>query len=217
MMLETLVVGALQVNCYVLGAPGSGQAIVIDPGDNPAGILKVLRDRELKLVQIVATHGHFDHVLAARPLQEATGAPFYINRADLPALAAMRRTAISWLGIDPGEAPAVDGDLFADHSLSLDDIVLEIRATPGHSPGGVSLVDHTGKRIFTGDALFAGSIGRTDMPGGDAKVLLTSIQEQILSLPDEYVVLPGHGPATTVGQERRSNPFLDPAAFDFWL
>jgi hydroxyacylglutathione hydrolase len=216
MLLDTLVVGALQVNCYILGSETTGRALVIDPGDNAPAILNALRQRRWRLTHILATHGHFDHLLAARPLQEATGAPLYIHPAEQPLLQALRQTALAWLGTDPGEPPEIGGELQPGTTLSFDDMALEIRATPGHSPGGVSLVDAAGRRVFTGDALFAGSVGRTDLPGGDARVLLNSIRDELISLPADYTVLPGHGPATTVGHEQRTNPFLDPAAFDFW-
>ncbi len=217
MILESLVVGALQVNCYILGSEHSRKALVIDPGDNAPAILAALQRHALTLVSILATHGHFDHVLAARPLQEATGAAFYIHPADRPEVQAMRQVAQAWLGADPGEPPAIGGDLLPGIMVELDDIALEVRSTPGHSAGGVSLVDRPGRRVFTGDALFAGSIGRTDLPGGDARTLLDGIRSQIISLPEDFAVLPGHGPASTVGREARSNPFLDPAAFDSWL
>ncbi len=216
MVLETLVVGALQVNCYILSWPHVREAVVIDPGDNAPAILKALQRHSLKLTHIVATHGHFDHLLAAQPLQAATGAAFYMHPADMPLLGAMQQTARAWLGIDPGPAPEVTGDLQAGQTLRFADTEIEVRATPGHSPGGVSLIDRAGKRVFTGDALFAGSIGRTDLAGGDPQALINSIRQELLSLPDDYAVLAGHGPVSTIGRERRSNPFLDPAAFDFW-
>jgi glyoxylase-like metal-dependent hydrolase (beta-lactamase superfamily II) len=184
MISERLVVGALQVNCYVLGSEHSRQAIVIDPGDNTASILAALRRHDLTLIHILATHGHFDHVLAARSLQEATQATFYLHPADRPLLQAMQETALAWLGSDPGQPPEVSGDLEPGQTFCLDDIALEVRATPGHSPGSVSLVHTASQRVFTGDALFAGSIGRTDLPGGSVQVLLNGIRDQILSLPD---------------------------------
>ena len=217
MILDTVVVGVLQVNCYVLGSPRTRQGVVIDPGDNAGAVLHVLEQHHLRLTHILATHGHFDHVMAARALQDKTGAGFYIHPADQPLLGLMRQTAQAWLGTDPGAAPEVTGELAPGEKIQLDDCELGIYATPGHSPGGVTLVDDAGQRAFTGDALFAGSIGRTDLPGGDARLLLNSLQNEILKLPDQYAILPGHGPASTIGQERRTNPFLDPAAFDFWL
>ncbi len=209
MIVETIVVGALQVNCYLLGCERAQQAIVIDPGDNPAAILRALQRYGLSLAKIIATHAHFDHVLAARRLQEATGAAFQLHPADRPLLAAMQRTTLAWMGYDPGEPPQVNGGLTEGEIITAGDMALEVRATPGHSPGGVTLVDHAGRRAFTGDALFAGSIGRTDLHGGNLELLLASIQAQILSLPDDYAVLPGHGEASTVGAERRGNPFLE--------
>ncbi|PKO23200.1 MAG: MBL fold metallo-hydrolase [Chloroflexi bacterium HGW-Chloroflexi-1] len=217
MILETIIVGALQANCYVCGCARTRQAVVIDPGDNASAIIETLGRHNLSLSRIVATHAHFDHVLAAQSLQEVTGAPFYIHPADRPILAAMRQTTLAWMGYDPGELPQVSGDLTAGDVITIGDLALEVRPTPGHSPGGVTFVDYAGRRAFTGDALFAGSIGRTDLPGGAIETLLAGIRSQILSLPDDYAVLPGHGPASTVGEERRTNSFLmHPSSFEFW-
>lgn len=209
MILETLPVGMLAVNCYILGCARTRQAVVIDPGDRAGAILSVLARHGLALNRILTTHGHFDHLLAVRALSEQTGAPFYIHRAERPLVAAMGRTCRSWLGYDPGEPPAIAGDLTPGELVQVGDISLEVRHTPGHSPGSVTFVAHSGRSAFTGDALFAGSIGRTDLPGGDLRTLLAAIRGQILSLPDDYAVLPGHGEASTVGEERLNNPFFD--------
>ena len=217
MIVETVVVGALETNCYVLGSERTRQAIVIDPGDDPSEILDVLRRHRLSLERLVVTHAHFDHLLGARPLQEATGAPFYLPAADRPLLGAMQRTAIAWTGRDPGEPPEVRGEIVPGAALFVGDLSLEVRETPGHSPGGVIFVDHAGRRAFTGDTVFAGSIGRADLPGGNLEILLESIRSQILSLPDDYSLLPGHGPSSTVMEERVSNPFLmTPSSLDHW-
>ncbi len=208
MVIETIPVGALQVNCYVLGCETLRQAIVIDPGDEAEAILAALAQHGLNLTCILATHAHFDHLLACRELQERTGASFHLHPADRPLLATLRRTCMAWLGYDPGPPPDITGDLTPGETLQAGGIALEVRHTPGHSPGSVTLVDHAGRRAFTGDALFAGSIGRTDLPGGDMRTLLDSIRAQILSLPDDYAVLAGHGEASSVGDERRGNPFL---------
>jgi hydroxyacylglutathione hydrolase len=216
MIVEAVVVGALQVNCYVLGCEETRQAVVVDPGGNVRAIQGTLRKHGLTLAQIVATHAHYDHVVGARALQEATGAPFRLHPGDVSLLAGMRPMARAWEGIDPGEPPDATSDLLPGHELTFGAQVLEVRSTPGHSPGSVSLIDHAGHRAFTGDALFAGSIGRTDLPGGDMDTLLKSIRRELLSLPDDYQVLPGHGPGSTIGQERRRNPFLVEEADDRW-
>lgn len=213
MALYTLPVGMLQVNCYVLGCERTGEAIVIDPGDDAPGILALLARHGLKLSRVLATHAHFDHLLACRPLQEATGASFHLHAADRPLLIAMRRTCIAWLGYDPGEPPAPDGELLPGEIVRAGDVALEVRHTPGHSPGGVTFVEHANRRAFTGDALFAGSVGRTDLPGGSQSALLRSIRREILILPDDYAVLSGHGEPSSVGEERQSNPYLDPGAW----
>jgi len=208
MILETVIVGALGTNCYILGCERTRQAIVIDPGDDPSDILGALRRHRLAVERLVVTHAHFDHLLAARTLQETLGAPFYLSAADRAELRAMRPTAMMWIGRDPGEPPEVNGDVAPGSAVLVGDLSLEVRGTPGHSPGGVTYVDHEGRRAFTGDTVFSGSIGRTDLPGGNLEVLLEAIRREILSLPDDYALLPGHGPSSTVLQERTSNPFL---------
>jgi hydroxyacylglutathione hydrolase len=208
MILETVTVGVLDTNCYIIGCERTRKAIVVDPGDEPAEILGVLRRLELSPERLIATHAHFDHILAVRQLQASTGAPFHLHPADRPLLRAMRQTALAWIGRDPGNPPELDVELIPGETIRVGDIALEVRAGPGHSPGGTVLVDHQGRRAFTGDAVFAGSIGRSDLPGGNMEVLLESIRREILSLPDDYALLPGHGPSSTVLEERVSNPFL---------
>ena len=208
MILETIVVGALQVNCYVLGCEQTRQAVVIDPGDDVVAIQRALNTHELSVTCIVATHAHFDHVLAARALQEMSAAPFYLHAEEQLLLGYVRSMTQAWMGFDPGEPPYVDGTLIAGQVVRFGAESLEVRHTPGHSPGGVTLVHPAERLAFTGDALFAGSIGRTDLPGGNLKTLLAAIRREILTLPDDYAVLSGHGPASTVGAERHDNPFL---------
>ena len=191
MLIETIPVGAVAGQLLRLRLRATRQAIVIDPGDEAEAILAALDQHELTLTRILATHAHFDHLLACRALQERTGAPFYLHPADRPLVAAMHRTCMAWLGYDPGAPPDIAGDLTPGETIQVGDIALEVRHTPGHSPGSVTLVDHAGRRAFTGDALFAGSIGRTDLPGGDMRTLLDSIRSQILTLPDDYAVLLG--------------------------
>ena len=205
---ETIVVGALNANCYVLFSQAGGEAVVIDPGDEPEEIQAVVQGRGCSIGALLLTHSHFDHMLAARELQEATGAPVWLTAADQAILLGHWRTAKSLIGYIPGEPPRVDRELVAGQSVVVGDIELEVRSTPGHSPGGVSFVSHQLRAVFTGDALFAGTIGRTDLLGGDFETLITSLREQILTLPDDYAVLPGHGRASTVGTERQGNMFL---------
>lgn len=220
----TLAVGPLEANAYVLLDPATGTAGIVDPGDEPERLLQALEG--YRAAWIVATHGHFDHVGAVRAVKEATGAPFLLHPDDREMLAYASDAARLFTGRPVPEPPEPDGSLSHGQRLALGRGVLEVRHTPGHSPGSVSLVlweaepAPAGGRagqggappaplgVFSGDALFAGSIGRTDMPGGDHETLLRSIRRWLLTLPDDCPVWPGHGPATTVGQERRSNPFL---------
>ncbi|NOZ29890.1 MAG: MBL fold metallo-hydrolase [Chloroflexi bacterium] len=217
MIVERLVVGPLQANCYILGDQESGEAVVVDPGGDVAAILAALGRLGLKVVKIMGTHAHFDHVLGVQELRQETGAPFLLHPDEQPILETMQEQARAWLGIDLGAPPVVDEPLRAGQAVCFGQEELEVRLTPGHSPGSVSLVHHAGRRVLTGDALFAGSVGRTDLLGGDMATLLRSIRKHILDLPDDYAVLPGHGPATTVGEERRHNPFLQSGAALQWI
>lgn len=203
-----LAVGPLGANCYILVHPPSGEACVIDPGDEGARILQEL-PREVRVRYVIATHAHFDHVGAVAEVRKATGAPFLLHPQDMELLRQAPQAAERWLGFRPTPPPEPDGLLGHGQRLQVGGLFLEVRHTPGHSPGSVSLwVEGEPGLVFTGDALFAGSIGRTDLPGGDLDQLLASIRGQLLSLPDAVVVYPGHGPTTTIGHERRTNPFL---------
>jgi len=208
-ILETFPVGPLQCNCTVLGDKASGEAMVVDPGDNIPQILAILARHKLTLKQIVVTHGHIDHVGGAVRLKRATGAPILLNQNDLPLLAMMDEQA-GWLGIEtpevaPPDVSAEDGMVtgIAGHAA-------HILHTPGHTQGSICLHFAQDNLLLAGDTLFARSIGRTDLPGGDGRQILRSIHDRVLTLPEETRVVPGHGPATTIGEERESNPFLQP-------
>lgn len=212
MIVESLVVGMLQVNCYVLGCPSTGEGVVIDPGGNAGRVIDLIRRLDLKIVGIPNTHGHFDHVLAVDEVRAATAAPFWLHQHDEPVMEAGREMVKLWLGYDPGLMPKVDAYVQAGDVIRFGQQELEVRLAPGHSPGSVVYVHRASSQVFSGDVLFAGSVGRFDFPASDGPTLLRSIREQLLTLPDDTVVFPGHGPATTVGRERRSNPFLQPGA-----
>jgi glyoxylase-like metal-dependent hydrolase (beta-lactamase superfamily II) len=209
MILETFPVGPLQCNCSILGDEASGEAMVVDPGDNIPQILALLAKHHLTLKQIVVTHGHIDHVGGALRLKQATGAPILMNQNDLPQLEMMDVQA-GWLGLPapevaPPDLSAEDGMTagIAGHSA-------HILHTPGHTQGSICLHFAPDNLLLVGDTLFAGSIGRTDLPGGDGRQILRSIHDRLLVLPEETLVIPGHGPATTIGDEREANPFLRP-------
>ncbi len=208
MILEHLVVGPLQVNCFILGCEQTRQAIVIDPGGHPQAIRGMLERHNLTLVAIVATHAHFDHVLGVDALREGESIPFYLHPDDEPVLARQREVTRAWMGFDPGPMPRVDAHLVPGESLQFGEIRLDIAHTPGHSPGSVTLIDHARHQAFTGDLIFYEGVGRTDFPGGDFDVLVASIHRVIFTLPDEYRLLPGHGPFTTVAHEKLYNPFV---------
>lgn len=208
MLVEGLTVGLLQENCYILGCEATGKGVIIDPGDNPRGIISVVRRMGLEVEKILNTHAHFDHVMAVDPVREITGATFHLHEADLPILQDAPERVSLWLSahIDPIREP--DGFLTHGQIITFGEESLEVRFTPGHAPGHVIFVDHKGRQIFAGDTLFQGSIGRFDLPGADGPTLLASIHREVLSLEDDYVVYPGHGPATTIGAERLNNPFV---------
>jgi len=205
MLIETVVVGPLQVNCYVVGCETTGEAIVIDPGDEAEWVAEVVRHRGWTVRRIVNTHAHFDHLGGVRELKELTGAPFALHEAELPLVQSFVRQAL-FFGFRVGDPPEVDDFLAEGDEVAFGEVRLKVLHTPGHSPGGISLVGDG--VVFVGDELFAGSIGRTDLPGGDYETLINSVRTKLFTLEDDTIVYPGHGPATTIGRERRYNPFF---------
>lgn len=205
MIVETLVVGMIQANCYLLADEASGEAVVVDPGGDTPVVLRALAARKWKPVAIVATHGHFDHVEGLAGMKEATGAPILLHRDDLPLVQGMRGQG-ALFGIQVGDAPPPDRFVADGDEIRFGAHALKVLHTPGHSRGSVSLA--IDGHVFVGDLLFAGSIGRTDLAGGDYDTLIDSVRQKIFTLPDATRVYPGHGPATTVGYEKRTNPFF---------
>jgi len=207
MIHEILPVGALECNCSIFGDELSHEALVIDPGDDISRILEVLARHALKVKAIVITHAHIDHIGAAAELKRITQAPVYMNPHDA-GQQAMLETQASWLGVPTPEKVGIDTPLNDGDTLQLGQAEFRVLFTPGHTPGGISLYIPSERKVVVGDALFAGSIGRTDLPGGDGPLLLRSIREKLLPLPDETIVIPGHGGLTTIGREKRFNFFL---------
>jgi glyoxylase-like metal-dependent hydrolase (beta-lactamase superfamily II) len=207
MILETFPVGPLQCNCTILGDEESGEAIVIDPGDEIGRIARRLNTLGLKLKQILITHAHIDHVGGALKLKKLTGAPILMNENDLPQLKIMAEQA-GWLGIDTPETAPPDENLADGLLVGLDRYPAQVIHTPGHTQGSVCLHFAPLNLLVAGDTLFAGSIGRTDLPGGNPGQIIDSIHSRLLALPQQTKVLPGHGPTTTIESERKSNPFL---------
>ncbi|MGB8030852.1 MAG: MBL fold metallo-hydrolase [Terracidiphilus sp.] len=212
MLLETFPVGPLACNCTILGDEETREAIVIDPGDDVSRIAKRLNDQGLKLKQILVTHGHIDHVGGALKLKRLTGAPIYLNENDLPQIEMMDAQA-AWLGVRAPETASPDEGLKNGQVVGLEHYPAEVLHTPGHTQGSICLHFAPLGLLVAGDTLFAGSIGRTDLPGGDFDQIIASLRTRLLALPDETRVLPGHGPGTTIGQERASNPFLQTGPF----
>lgn len=207
MIRETFAVGPLGCNCTVLGDETSGEATVVDPGADIARILAVLAKHQLHLRKIVVTHAHIDHIAGALALKEITRAPILYREADLPLVAMMAEQA-EWLGVETPEVAAPDHSPADEETLATGNVHAEFLHTPGHTEGSLCLYLPRENLLLAGDTLFAGSVGRTDLPGGNMRKLITSIRERLLTLPDHTVVVPGHGRETTVGEERESNPFL---------
>ncbi len=214
MHIHHLTVGLLHTNCFLLVDSQTREAWLIDPGGNAGDVLALLEANDARLTRIINTHAHFDHVLAAPDIKEATGATFHLHRDEQPVLDYTPRAVQAWLGWEWGPPPTVDGYLEHGERLQLGEETLEVRHVPGHSPGSVIFVDHKNHRAWVGDTVFRENIGRTDLPGGNHSQLIRAINEQILTLPDDYVLYPGHGPFTTVGHERRYNPL---ASLDLWV
>ena len=207
MIHEILPVGPLQCNCSIIGDEATHEAMVIDPGDDIADILAVVAKHSLRIKQIVITHAHIDHVGGAMKLRAATGAPILLNQND-SALLKMLDMQAAWIGMAaPGEVE-IDQSIGESDKVQAGPLVAQVLHTPGHTEGSICLYFPAEKKLIAGDTLFAGSIGRTDLPGGSFDKIIRSIHEKVLALPDETVVVPGHGPLTSIGEERENNPFL---------
>ncbi len=207
MIHEILPVGPLQCNCSILGDETSLEAIVVDPGSDIPRILAVLARHHLTVKQIVVTHAHIDHIAGAAELKRITGAPVLYNQNDLPLLAMMDIQA-SWVGMATPEVHAPDLDLTDGMKVAVTGLTSIVHHTPGHTQGSLCLHLPEQNLLLAGDTLFAGSIGRTDLPGGNFETLIRSIHDHLVPMPEETIVIPGHGQATTIGREIESNPYL---------
>jgi len=205
LIVEMLHVGMLQTNCYIVGCEETKEGAIIDPGGDAKHILDEVKRLGLKIKYVINTHGHFDHTLANKEMVKATGAPLVIHSADAPMLT--QGGGAFFFGIMGKASPPADMTLEGGQVLTLGNIELLVLHTPGHSPGSICLYNEEEGVLFDGDVLFNMGMGRYDLPGGDYRILMDSIQK-LLALPDETTVYPGHGPSTTIGRERRNNPFL---------
>ena len=207
MIHEILPVGVLQCNCSIFGNEESHEAIVIDPGDNIDEILGILEKHALRVKVIVITHAHIDHIGGAAKLKAATGAPVLMNANDQELYDRLEVQA-SWLGMEPPARTAIDDAARDGDVLTLGPAEFRVLHTPGHTQGSISLWIPAENKLIAGDTLFRDSIGRTDLPGGNPRQILRSIEDKLLRLPEETVVVPGHGANTTIGREKERNPFL---------
>ncbi len=207
MIHEIFPVGPLQCNCSVIGDETSHEAIVIDPGADISRVLDVVNRHGLRVTQILITHGHIDHVGGAMKLKQATGAPVLINKDDAPQLKMLDMQA-TWIGVAPPGEVTIDASLEEGMTVSAGGITATILHTPGHTEGSTCIYFPAEKKLIAGDTLFAGSIGRTDLPGGNLQKIMRSLHDRVVTLPEDVIVIPGHGPATTIGQEKETNPYL---------
>ncbi|GAB4449869.1 MAG: MBL fold metallo-hydrolase [Anaerolineae bacterium] len=206
MIVKQLTLGMVQTNCYIVGCQETGEGVIIDPADEGELILAQVRETGLTIKYVLLTHAHFDHILANETVVKATGAPLALHPLDLPLLRANGGAA--FFGLDAPASPEPDMELAEGDTISFGGHTLEVLYTPGHTPGHVSFYERNAGVIFDGDVLFASGIGRTDLPGGDFETLMHSIQEKLMTLPDDTTVCSGHGPVTTIGRERAGNPWL---------
>ncbi|HEV3476968.1 MAG TPA: MBL fold metallo-hydrolase [Rubrobacteraceae bacterium] len=207
MILETLTVGPFQENCYVIGDEETLEGAVVDPGDEAVRIALAVEQTNLEIGRILITHAHIDHVGAVAALADEYACPVLMHREAEPMLEQLPTQAMM-MGLRFGKVPSVDHYLEDGQVLEVGGLELEARYTPGHAPGHLAFYAESEAVVFAGDALFAGSVGRTDLFGGNMEVLMRSINERLMTLPDETQVFPGHGPQTTIADERRHNPFL---------
>ena len=207
MIHEILPVGPLQCNCSVIGDETTHEGMVIDPGDDIEQVLALVQKHKLKIKQIVITHAHIDHVGGAMKLRAATGAPILLNQND-DALLKMLDVQAGWIGVRPPGEVKIDENLADTATVKTGGITASVMHTPGHTEGSVCLYFPAENKLIAGDTLFAGSIGRTDLPGGSFEKIIQSLHGKVMTLPDETIVVPGHGPLTTIGEERESNPFI---------
>jgi hydroxyacylglutathione hydrolase len=207
MIHEIIPVGPLQCNCSIIGDEATREAMVIDPGDDIDDVLALIRKHNLTVKQIVITHAHIDHVGGAMKLRAATGAPILLNQNDF-ALLKMLDEQAGWIGVAAPGKVEIDHSVTTGETVSAGSHTAQILHTPGHTEGSICLYFAPEKKLIAGDTLFAGSIGRTDLPGGSMQKIMRSLHDTVLALPDETVVVPGHGELTTIVQERETNPFL---------
>ena len=205
-IIRGIVVGSFAENCWVIGNRRTGEAVCIDPGDQPEEILAMARDMGVRIKYIANSHAHIDHILGVGAIREQTGAKFLLHAGDLDLVRNTATMARGWMGVDIPNPPDPDQFLADGDTVSVDGLNLGVIHTPGHTRGSVCF--YANGVVFAGDTLFAGSIGRTDLPGGDYDEEMASIVEKLLALPDETIVLPGHMDQTTIGHERQRNPYV---------
>ena len=212
MIHEIIPVGPLQCNCSIIGDETTHQAIVVDPGDNIDELLKIIVKHHLQVKQIFITHGHIDHVGGAMKLKSATGAPITMNESDFAQIKLLDIQA-AWVGMAAPGKVSIDNHAKDQDRVQVGALSATVLHTPGHTEGSSCLYFEAEKKLIAGDTLFAGSIGRTDLPGGSYDKIIASLHGQLMALPDEVVVVPGHGSLTTIGEERETNPFITQTRF----
>jgi glyoxylase-like metal-dependent hydrolase (beta-lactamase superfamily II) len=207
MIFETIIVGPLEVNCFILGCEESKDGVVVDPGGDPNKIIAAITRLGLRISCVINTHGHFDHVGGNRKVLEHTGAEYLVHEGDVQSLSRASEVAVKF-GVTAENSPQPDRFLEDGMVLTFGNYRIEVLHTPGHTPGGCCLYLADEGMVLTGDTLFADGVGRSDFPGGSHKALIESIRTRLLTLPDATRVYPGHGPSTTIGHERRYNPYI---------